>query len=143
MKKRGGKRPGAGRKPGSTKPELLVAVAGMFVTSIHKIGEQAEWEGRPCNPVTEAYMVAYAADHPDKVIISDGMTVDDINDAIIIDDDRETVHVRDVIKILDEAGFQRYCEVQKKLRRRGLREFMASVEEEEAPKPPKRRRLRL
>jgi len=114
MKRKGGKRPGAGRPRGSTKPEGRIDIAQAYVISIDQIGEQAKVEGHKCNPVDEAYRRAYALDHPD--------------------------HIRDDGQIDDLKHFERYCETQGKLRSRGEREFMAAFKEEEAQEALERRR---
>jgi hypothetical protein len=60
-KKRGGKRAGAGRKPGSTKPEKRLAIAESFYLRVGELIKQ----GCP-KPKEQAAIEAYERDHPDR-----------------------------------------------------------------------------
>jgi hypothetical protein len=128
--KHGGTRPRAGRKPGSTRFGKRIDITKSFVVSIEEHRLRAKREGRKCNPVTEMYMLAYATDHPSNVTIRGDKTIYDMIDDILCEG--VTVYVRDVIKIKDEKHFARYCQRQKKLRDRGMKDLPAALEREEA-----------
>ena len=117
-RKKGGKRPGAGRPRGSTKPENRIDTQWAYVMAIETIRGEAAREGRKCNPVYEAYVWAYVMDHRDKITLRDDGT----------------------IKFHDEKHFKRFCNTQKQLRSKGSAEFMAAFEREEAAEQRRRRR---
>jgi hypothetical protein len=117
--KKGGFRPGSGRPPGSGKPTeklMRTLVAEAYALGIEDIRADADREERKCNPVTEAYLTAYAEDHPDRVVPRPGNTI------------------RETVKVLDEADFSKYRNAQKQLRKMGkpsgqgcFKEFQVAV----------------
>ena len=119
---KGGAGRGQGRKRGSTRPEMRTGIMQAYEIVMEEIRDQAEREDRKCEPVTETYMVAYAVDHPDKVTVRKGKTIDDLTDAVILHEG-ETVRIREIVKVKDERHFKRYCAAQRQLRKTGKRDF--------------------
>lgn len=115
-RKKGGKRPGAGRPRRSTRPENRIDIQWAYAMTIETIREEAALEGRRCKPVYEASVRAYVMDHRDKITIRDDGT----------------------IKFHDEKHFKRFCNTQKRLRSKGTAEFMEAYEREEAAEQRRR-----
>jgi hypothetical protein len=119
--KKGGKRPGAGRKRGSTRPEKRVQRAKDYVIAVELALDKVEREGRMWaynEAVARAYKQAYVLDYPnrpDLYRVGDGKI--DLDEMPIID-------IMDIlnekpIDILDDNHFGSYRKRQKQTRKRG------------------------